>query len=171
MRYLCGILLALAGACHAQQQPNPAVQREAMKKLDFLVGKWSGDAAVSRGPGEPMKLTQTESVQFKLDGLVMLVEGAGRNAEGKIVFQALATISYDDATSTYRFRAYNDGHYLDTELKVTPNGFEWGYTAGPLKVNNVMRVNEKGEWAESTVSTYGATPPRKSVEMTLRRLP
>ncbi|MCX6629569.1 MAG: hypothetical protein NTW28_18275 [Candidatus Solibacter sp.] len=164
------LTIMLAGACEGQQ-PNAAAQREAMKKLDFLVGQWSGPASVSRGPGEPLKLTQSETVQFKMDGLVMLVEGTGRDAAGKIVFQALATICYDDATSTYRFRAYNDGRYLDTDLKVTPKGFEWGYTAGPLKVNNVMRINEKGEWVETTESTYGATPPRKSVEMTLRRQP
>ena len=91
--------------------------------------------------------------------------GNGARRRGKIVFQALATISYDDPTSSYRFRAYNNGHYLDTELKVTPKGFEWGYAAGPLKVNNVMRINEKGEWAEVTESAYGGTPPRKSVEM------
>ena len=172
MRYpLFGFLVALSGICQVQPQPNAAVQREAMKKLDFLAGKWSGPATVSQGPGEPMKLTQSELVQFKMDGLVMLVEGTGRDAAGKIVFQALATISYDDTTSSYRFRAYNNGHYLDTELKVTPKGFEWGYAAGPLKVNNVMRINEKGEWAEVTESGYGGTPPRKSVEMALQRQP
>lgn len=172
MRFVrsAGLLIALAVFCQAQQ-PNLSAQREAMKKLDFLAGKWSGDAAVSRGPGEPMKVVQTENVQFKLDGLVMLVEGTGRDAAGKVLFQALATISYDDASSTYRFRAYNEGHFLDTELKVVPKGFEWGYTAGPLKVSNVMKINEKGEWAETTESTYGATPPRKAVEMSLRRQP
>ena len=168
---LLGLLLALAGVCQGQQQSNAAVQREAMKKLDFLAGKWSGPASVSQGPGDPMKLTQSELVQFKMDGLVMLVEGTGRDTAGKIVFQALATISYDQATSSYRFRAYNNGHYLDTELKVTSKGFEWGYTAGPLKVNNVMRINEKGEWAEVTESAYGATSPRKSVDMLLQRQP
>ena len=44
-----------------------------MKKLDPLVGDWSGDALVARGPGEPMKLLQTEKVQFELDGLVLLI--------------------------------------------------------------------------------------------------
>jgi hypothetical protein len=172
MRYLvCALFLTVAGASYGQQQPSVAAQREAMKKLDFLVGRWSGDASVTRGPGDPLRLTQTETVAFKMDGLVLLVEGAGRNAEGKIVFQALATASYDDATSTYRFRAYSDGRYLDTELKVTSNGFEWGYSAGPLKVANVMKVDQNGEWVEFTESTYGATPPRRSVEMTLRRLP
>jgi hypothetical protein len=118
-----------------------------------------------------MKVIQTEDVQFKLDGLVMLVEGTGRNPSEQIVFQALATITYDDTTSAFRFRAYNDGRYLDTELNVTPKGFAWGYTAGPLKVSNTMRLTGKGEWAETTEATFGSSPPRKTVEMTLRRMP
>jgi hypothetical protein len=44
-------------------------------------------------------------------------------ADGRAQFQALATVAYDDATHTYRFRAYNDGHYLDTELTVLADGF------------------------------------------------
>lgn len=142
-----------------------------MKKLDFLVGKWSGPASVFRGPGEPLKVTQTENVQFKLDGLVMLVEGMARNAEGKVVFQAMATIAFDESASVYRFRSYSDGHYLDTELKLLPKGFLWGYDAGPAKISNTMRVNEKGEWTEVTEVTVGTAPPRKGVEMTLQRLP
>jgi hypothetical protein len=101
----------------------------------------------------------------------MLVQGTGRNAEGKIVFQALATVSYDDRNSTYRFRSYSDGGYLDTELKVTSKGFSWGFDAGQLKVVNAMNVNEKGEWVEVTEAAFGSTPPRKSVEMLLRRQP
>jgi hypothetical protein len=161
-------VIALAAASYTQQ-PNATVQRDAMKKLEFLGGHWVGDATVSRGPGEPMKLQQSEEVQYKLDGLVMLVEGTGRDADGKVVFQALATISYDDAASAYHIRAYNDGRYLDTELTVTPNGFAWGFANGPLKVSNTMQLNEKGEWTEVTETTYGSTPPRKSVEMRLRK--
>src|SRR5882672_3909034 len=171
MRFtLLALLLGVALICSAQQ-PNVAAQRDAMKKLEFLAGKWSGDALVSRGPGEPMKVVQSENVQFKLDGLVLLIEGTGRSADGKVVFQALATVSYDDSTSIYRFRAYNDGRYLDTELKVIPQGFMWGFEAGPLKVSNSMRFNEKGEGVEVTESAYGSTPPRKSVEMVLKRQP
>jgi hypothetical protein len=126
--------VACAVVAYGQRQPDLTAQRDAMKKLDFLVGKWSGEASVIRGPGEPMKLTQTEEVQFKLDGLVMLVEGTGRDSAGQVVFRALATIAYDDTAGVYRFRAYNDGRYLDTELTVTPGGFSWGYEAGSLKV-------------------------------------
>src|SRR5438874_6550331 len=34
-----------------RQPPNIEVQRVAMKRLDFLVGEWSGQAFAARGPG------------------------------------------------------------------------------------------------------------------------
>lgn len=152
------------------QQVNVVAQREAMKKLEFLAGKWQGEALVSRGPGAPLKLTQTEDVQYKLGGLVMTVEGTGRNADGVVEFQAFATITFDDAKGQYRFRAHNEGRILDTELEVTSNGFAWGYTAGPLKVRNTMKGTAKGEWAETTESVYNNGPARKSVDMLLKKL-
>ena len=61
-----------------------------MKKLEFLVGDWSGEATVLRGPGQFVELAQTESVQFKLDGLVLVIEGTGRTkTDGKPTLQAL----------------------------------------------------------------------------------
>ncbi|MGH9718823.1 MAG: hypothetical protein ACRD8O_01305 [Bryobacteraceae bacterium] len=163
-------LFLFAGISLAQERVNVAAQRDAMKKLDFLAGKWSGEAAVIRGPGEQTKVLQTEDVQFKLDGLVLVVEGTGRNPQtGQIVFNALATISYDDAKGRYRFHSYNDGRQLDTELKVSDKEFEWGYTAGPAAVRFVMRLNEKGEWVETGEVTIGSNPPRRTLEMIVRR--
>ena len=141
-----------------------------MKKLGFLVGKWSGGATASRGPNETVKVTQTEEVQFKLGGLVLLIEGTGRNPDtAEVRFNALATISYDETAKVYRFRAYNDGRYLDTDLKVPDNGFEWGYKAGPADVRFVMRLNDKGEWVETGDVKVGDNPPQRTFEMTLRK--
>jgi len=154
----------------AQRQPDLSAQREAMQKLSFLTGKWSGEALILEGSDGPLKIRQTEDVQYKLDGLVMLVEGTGTNLEsGQVVFRALATIAYDEATKTYRFRAYSRGRYLDTELKSTENRFEWGFQAGPATVRNIMRLNEKGEWYETTEVTVGNNPPRRTLEMAVRR--
>jgi len=154
----------------AQQPPSNSVdvQREAMRKLSFLSGHWSGPVAIVRGPGEPLHLTQTEDVQYKLDGLVLLIEGKSTSADGKVLFSALATISYDDASHTYRFRAFNDGHYLDTELSVPTNGFSWSFTAGPAHIVNTMHLTGKGEWDEVTDVTVGSNPPHGSVEMQLQ---
>lgn len=157
----------------AQQPPwnSVDVQREAMRKLSFLAGHWSGPVNIVRGPGEALHLTQTEDVEYKLDGLVLLVEGKGTGADGKVQFSAMATIAYDDASHTYRFRAYHDGHYLDTELSVPANGFSWSFTAGPAHIVNTMHLTGKGEWEEITEATVGSNPPHRSVDMLLQRLP
>jgi hypothetical protein len=157
----------------AAQAPGPSTdaQRQAMQKLAFLAGRWSGPITIIRGPGEPLKATQTEDVQYKLDGLVLLIEGKSVDSEGKQVFGALATVSYDDASKTYHFRAYHEGRYLDTELAVPGGGFSWSYAAGPAHVVNSMHVTEKGEWQEATEVEMSSSPPRKVVDMLLNKQP
>src|SRR5579863_3076048 len=105
------VCIALWVACMAQQPPVPDTesQRAAMKKLSFLVGKWSGEARILRGSGEPLELAQTEEAEYKLDGLVLMIEGIGRNkTDGKVALRALGLVSYDDVAGTYHMRAYND---------------------------------------------------------------
>src|SRR5262245_15484163 len=102
----------------APQIPNIDAQRAAMKKLSFLVGEWAGEASVLRGPGQVVDLDQSEVAQFKLDGLVLMIEGVGRSKpDGKSMLQALGLISFDDASGTYRMRAFNDGRWLETEVQ------------------------------------------------------
>jgi hypothetical protein len=43
------------------------------------------------------------------------------------------------------------------------------FTFGPLKVNNVMKLSDDGNWLETTDVTMGSAPPRRTVEMNLRR--
>ena len=158
----------------AAQHPvssNVDAQREAMRKISFLAGHWSGPVTIIRGPGEPLHLTQTENIEYKLDGLVLLVEGKSTSADGKVLFSALATITYDDASHTYRFRAYSDGRYLDTECSVAADGFSWSFTAGPAHIVNTMHLTGKGEWDEVTEVTVGSNPPHRSVEMHLQHQP
>jgi hypothetical protein len=166
--------LILLNLSIAAQQPGPNsmdAQREAMHKLAFLAGHWSGPVTIVREQGEALQLTQTEDVEYKLDGLLMLVEGKSTNADGKVLFSALATIAYDDASHTYRFRAYHDGHYVDTELSVPANGFSWGFAAGPANIVNTMHLTSKGEWDEVTEVTVGSNPPHRGVNMLLQHLP
>jgi hypothetical protein len=166
------LALVVAGSLSlgAQQPVSNSVetQRDAMRKLSFLAGHWSGPVTIVQGPGEALHLAQTEDVEFKLDGLVLLVEGQSTSTDGKVLFSALATIAYDDASRTYRFRAYNDGHYLDTELAVSPNGFSWGFTAGPAHIVSTMHLTGKGGWGEVTDVTVGSNPAHRSVDMLLQ---
>src|SRR6266705_6314891 len=91
------LALLSPGVSQSPRAPDIEAQRAAMKKLEFMLGKWSGEARVQRGPGDALELIQTEEVQYKLDGLVLLVEGTGRNqSDDSTVFRALATVSYEE---------------------------------------------------------------------------
>jgi hypothetical protein len=152
--------------------PDLAAQRAAMQKLSFLIGKWAGEASVLRGPGEPVELLQTEEASFKLDGLILLIEGVGRSkSNGQPVLQALGIISYDDENRIYRMRAFNDGRYLETDVQLSEEGREltWGFTLGELRTSSTLRINDKGEWTELAHITLGSQPARKLLELTVRR--
>ncbi len=152
--------------------PDVEAQRAAMKKLGFLVGEWVGEASVLRAPGQFADLTQTETAQFKLDGLVLLIEGVGRTkADGKLFLQALGLISFDDETETYRMRAFNDGRWLETEVKVTDgaNLISWGFSVGDFRTRTVLRIDESGNWTEHGELFIGDRPPQKMVELKVRR--
>lgn len=164
--------LAVLGGLAVAQMPGAAeqaAQKEAMQKLAFLAGHWQGPITVQVGPGEPLHLTQTETVEYKLDGLVLLLEGKSTDAAGKVEFQALATIAYDDQTHTYRIRAYSGGHYVDTELTAPANGFAWGFAAGPAQIENTMLLTSDGKWKEETNVTVPSRPAFQTVEMLLTR--
>jgi hypothetical protein len=151
--------------------PDTESQRAAMRKLNFLIGKWTGEARILRG-GESLELLQTEEADYKLDGLVLMIEGIGRNkADGKPALQALGTISYDDAARTYDMRAYNDGHYLETEVKLAEYGKEmmWGFALGEIKTSSILRIDGAGDWTEHHEILIGSQPPRKFMEVRVSR--
>ena len=153
--------------------PDLSVQRTAMQKLAFLLGKWSGEARVLRGPSQWLDLHQTEEAQYKLDGLLLTIEGIGRSkSDNKPLLQALGIISFDDETSTYRMRAFNDGRFLESEVKLLdePNAITWGFTLGPYKTNSILRINDHGEWTELAELLIGSDPPKKLLELTVRRV-
>ncbi len=148
--------------------PNLEAQRAAMKKLMFLIGNWAGEARVLRGPGEPVELIQTEQAHYKLDGLLLVIEGVGRmKSDGKLALQALGIVSYDDESGAYRMRAFNDGRWLETEVKLveTGEGMTWGFSLGEYRTSSLLRINENGDWTELAELTIGSQPPRKFLEL------
>jgi hypothetical protein len=118
--------------------PDLEAQRVAMGRLSFLAGEWIGRASIQRGPSAPTELVQTENVQYKLDGLVLMIEGVGRaSSDGQPVLQALGLISYDDQRMVYQMRAFNEGRFLEAEVKLSEHGksMTWGFTLGDIRTN------------------------------------
>lgn len=152
--------------------PDLEAQRAAMKEVSFLVGKWEGEARLLRVPAESVELLQTEDAQYKLGGLILVIEGAGRaRSSGQPVLQAFGIISYDDESATYRMRAFNDGRFLETQVKLLQEGkgMTWGFISGEITTNSVLKMNENGEWTELTEISIGSQPAKKLFELTVRQ--
>ena len=169
MKFLIScIALCIPCAAQVSRVPDLEAQRAAMKKLDFVIGKWTGEARLFRGPGEPLVLIQTEEAQYKLDGLVLVIEGVGRTkADSKLTLQALGIISYNDESGTYHMRAFNDGRFLETDMGLLDHGkgITWGFAFGQIRTSSVMRVTAGGDWTELTEIAIGSEPPRKYMEL------
>jgi hypothetical protein len=148
-------------------QPQPPkmadldAQRAAMKKLGFLVGKWSGEARILRGALPDQVLLQTEEAYYKLDGLLLVIEGTGHEApDMKPELQAFGVLSYDDENRTYRMRAFNMGRFLETEINLLSDGqgLTWGFDLGLVKSSAILRINEQGDWTEAHDVILGSRP-------------
>jgi len=169
-------LLALLVAATMQQpanRPDVNVQREAMKKLAFLLGQWSGEGRMLRPPSEWIDFTQTEHVEYKLDGALLVIEGVGRaKADGRPMLQAYGIVSYDDASGKYHMRAFNDGRWLETETDLLDHGkgLMWGFTIGDIRTKSAMRLTDAGEWTETHEIAIGRQPPKKFMELTVKRV-
>jgi hypothetical protein len=119
-----------------------------------------------------VELLQTEEAQYKLGGLILVIEGVGRTKSGgQPVLQAFGIISYDDESATYRMRAFNGGRFLETQVRLLEEGkgMTWGFVLGDVRTNSALRINENGEWTELAEIMIGTEPPKKLSELTVRR--
>jgi len=173
MKTLLFLLWSLPVALSAQTPVS--ILREEMKKLDYMVGQWQGTGWISRGAGR-QTFAGTETVQRKLGGVALLVEG---NFKGKLpgaaqdttVHETLAVISYDDKAKRYRFQTYlATGSTGDHELAITEDGWQWGMQTPRGNVRYTFKLTEKGEWFEIGEFSQDGTSWQKFFEMTLQRM-
>jgi hypothetical protein len=68
-------------------------------------------------------------------------------------------------------RAFNDGRFLETEIKLLEEGkgMTWGFALGKIKTKSRLRINEHDEWTELHEITMGSEPPKKLMELAVRR--
>jgi hypothetical protein len=171
---LCLLISALALSAKAQVPTQaPTVQLEEMKKLNFLLGEWRGDAWILIGQNQRETAKQTETVQSKLGGLALVIDGLGKTTDGKerIVHNALAVISYNPQKKGYRVSTYQaNGVEIEAEAKVGHNALEWGFKTERGNIRFTIKLNEKGEWYEIGEFSPDGKSWFKMMEMTLQKV-
>jgi hypothetical protein len=154
----------------AADMPDKAAHQAAMQKLAFLVGEWEGSGSVAMGPGPRQTFAQTERIQFKHEGTLLLIEGQGKSsANGQIAHDALAVVSFDPATGQYRFRSFAAvGRFADTTATVSGNTLVWGLNLGTMKTRFTIKV-ENGVWREIGERSSDDKTWTPFFEMTVKR--
>ncbi|CAN5289378.1 hypothetical protein BH09PSE2_BH09PSE2_13000 [soil metagenome] len=166
-------VLVLATPAAAQMQ-TPAerlsAEREAMKPLAWMDGRWEGPAyRVDRGGRHEM--TQTERIGPFLDGAVKVLEGKSLGPDRRPAgFNAFGTISFDPEAKAYTLHSYAQGYAGDFPLTVTPDGYVWEVPAGPTTKMRYTAVFKAGTWVETGVITGPDAPSGEVFRMTLTRL-
>lgn len=146
------ILIAPAAQAQAPEPPAPIV-REAMAKLAWLEGDWTGEAWYN-SPGGRTTHQVSERAHFHLDGLVLVVHGRGwsvaEDGTETTVHKAFGVLSYDSFRKTYQFDAFvKDGYQSRSNPEVGDHSYRWSYAAGP---GTEMRYHARLEgdvWVES----------------------
>jgi len=118
-------VVAVVSVFAADQPTSKDAQRREMKKLDWFVGHWKGTGWIQLGPQGRHEFTQTETIEAKLAGLVLVIEGSGKAKEdGSTVHTALAFVSYDHRANKFRWHAFTPEGQIDTEAKVATDTLE-----------------------------------------------
>src|SRR6187402_2768699 len=105
------------------QAPDVSAQSKAeMKKLAYLVGDWKGEA-IHKSPKGPVTVMQQEHIESRLQGLVMVIEGTGRqknetSKQDEIVFQALAVVNFDAIDKEFKWKSFvKEGYTTNAYFK------------------------------------------------------
>lgn len=170
---LLAIIVVVSLTTLGQGRPDPATviaaQREAMKQLASLDGIWRGPAWTILPSGEKRTLTQTERVGPFLDGSVKVIEGKGYEADGRVGFNAFATVSYDPATRAYTMHSYAQGNVGDFVLKPTADGYVWEIPAGQMIIRYTSVIKD-GVWHEVGERIMPGKEPVRFSELNLKRV-
>jgi hypothetical protein len=160
----------------AQSPPTAEAQRQAMKKVDFLVGNWQGEGWMEFVPGQRKPFRGTETVQRKLDGLLLSIDGlhhakVGERDEEAVVHAAFAILTFDPKEKRYRFQGFTSrGNHEDAEAKITDGQMVWSMKIPQFgDVRYTIKLDDKGRWFEIGEVTRDGTSWRKFFEMTLER--
>ena len=176
----CITLTCLALPLRLDAQVNasePKERRDAMQKLAFLLGDWSGDARRIMGPGRTESFRQTEHVRTALGGQVFVIDGIGRTlvdgTVGDTAFQAFGVLDWRPGRGYQLHSMTHEGREGFFPVKLLPDGqgLEWGFDVAGGKTRYTLRLTPDGEWHEQGEFSPDGQRWMPTVEMRLRRVP
>lgn len=153
---------------------KPQEQLDAMGKLEYMAGRWTGAGWMEIG-GTRLPFTGSETITPKLDGLALVVEGDfyGRPSGSPVdvpVHQTLGVISFDPKTKTYRFNSWlASGGAGERELTVSGRGWSWDMKMPGNNIRYTFTLTPQGDWLEKGERSTDGTNWKQFFEMKLSK--
>jgi hypothetical protein len=176
MSTICSLLGVVVILQTAAPIEKPSVVAEKMKAFAFLVGEWEGTGTTQMGPGPKLSSKVKESVQFRLSGNALLVEGLGtakisEDGPEKPVHESIGLITWDSKQNRYVMHAMTArAGRVEPTIEVGEKMLTWGFETGTGgKVRFVIKINDKGQWVETGEFSQDGKTWTNFMEMTLTR--
>lgn len=171
--FAAGSVMLFASASAGAQRPGAgAAVDSAMAPLAWLAGQWEGSGTMQTRTGSEVA-TVRESVEARLGGRVLVMEGIGRepstDGNGRIVHHAFGVLSYDPERKQHVFRAFRDGGVVEADTRLVDGVFTWEIAIPNGRARyHITRDGE--EWLETGEYSLDGSTWRKFFEMRLRRV-
>lgn len=176
MKRIIAFVCALVPIVSVAQVPDfgGKVQAEKMKALNFLVGRWEGDAWV-HAQGRKIPVTGFEDVQLQAGGTCLMVNALWKMKAGDReipIHEPCAMLYWDNAKNEYRMLAQlGNGLRNEFTVEVKPRGFVWNLSMPGLgDVRYTMNLTESGEWHELGERKTADGKWEPTLEMKLRKV-
>ena len=138
--------LVIFQVLEAQEVETDPVLKSEVSKLGFMEGTWKGRGWMMSRDGQRQEFEQTESVQFKLDHTLLLIEGQGQS-HGQMVHNALAAVTYNKEEGAYTFTSWlANGLTGSYTAKLIGDRFHW-YPNEFIRY--ILLINDQGQWYET----------------------
>ena len=154
-------------------QAADAKAKAALAPLQKLVGQWDGEARASLIPGQAQVVRQHYDVTQGAGGTTLNLKGVGRatTPAGKdsVVFQANATLYYDNALSKLRVRAHTaNGDSVNADIELRPDTLIWGFPLQGGRIRFTIAYSAT-DWHEVAHFIPNNGQPIPTAEMKLKK--
>jgi len=169
------MITLLISLCFFSPADEASPRLAAIKKLDNWVGTWKGTGWAFNETGQRFDFTLTETVQRKVAGTVLLLDGKGvrKNDKGEEVttHDGLVVVSYDEKTQRYYWHGHDVGRDpVNTELKMIDGAMQWDLQTPNrgATVRFTIKI-ENNRWHETGEASVDGKAWNKFMEVTLER--
>ena len=173
MQTIATLMLLLAVPCAALAEPSSPTAKAEMAKIAQMAGKWKGGGWILTPAGKHVSDSE-ETIEMRLDGRALLIEGYHRDAtSGEVNHHALAIIAWDDARREYRFSsALASGRTGYFPARLEGKSFVWTIAIPNGSTSRfTIALDDPDKWSEvGEQSRDGGMTWVKFFEMNLERV-